>query len=114
MSLYYKNILQSLICTTRKSLELRRKLEHQRSNRNHKLTLALVWQMLRKYQIDLLTRLGGGKKIQENEIRKWANKKASKGGKKISSFSDKSLRDGRFRCKSWNLSSHVLSLGFHE
>ena len=63
---------------------------------NHKLTLALVWQMLRKYQIDLLTRLGGGKKIQENEIRKWANKKASKGGKKISSFSDKSLRDGRF------------------
>ena len=52
--------------------------------------------MLRKYQIDLLTRLGGGKKIQENEIRKWANKKASKGGKKITSFSDKSLRDGRF------------------
>jgi len=62
---------------------------------NHKLTLALVWQMLRKYQIDLLTRLGEGKKIQENEIRKWANSK-SKSGKKISSFSDRSIRDGRF------------------
>merc|ERR1711991_375941 len=95
--------LQSLICTTR------RKLEHQRSNTgNHKLTLALVWQMLRKYQIDLLTRLGGGKKIQENEIRKWANKKARK-VRRFPAFLIRVYVTEDFCCESWNLSSHVLS-----
>eukprot|EP00940_MAST-03C_sp_MAST-3C-sp2_P002297 g2297.t1 len=69
---------------------------------NHKLTLALVWQMLRMYQINLLTRLGGGKKrISEKGIRVWANekvKKSSGGGsvRSISSFQDRTLRSGHF------------------
>eukprot|EP00939_MAST-03C_sp_MAST-3C-sp1_P004398 g4398.t1 len=66
---------------------------------NCKLTLALVWQMLRMYSINLLTTLGGGKKrISEKGIRSWANKKAG-GDSKITGFQDRTLRDGRFLMK---------------
>lgn len=65
---------------------------------SHNLTLALVWQMLRLYQLNLLTRLGGGKKILEKNIKNWANSRtlANGGKRKMKHFGDKSLSNGLF------------------
>ena len=41
---------------------------------NKKLTLAIIWQLLRLYTINLLSQLaGGGRRITEEEIVKWWN-----------------------------------------
>jgi len=64
-------------------------------NANKTLTLGLIWQMMRFNVLSILTKLGGGNKIADNEIIEWANKKnAGKG--KITSFHDPSLKTGIF------------------
>jgi len=63
---------------------------------NKTLTLAIVWQLMRFNVLSILNRLGGGKKINDNEIISWANEKNSSKGLKISSFHDPSLKDGIF------------------
>ena len=63
---------------------------------NKKLTLALVWQLMRAYTLALLSRLNpDGTPIVESEIIAWANNRLKEGGKgdvEIKSFQDKTLR----------------------
>jgi len=61
---------------------------------NKTLTLAVVWQLMRFNVLSILNRLGGGKKITDNEIIAWANEKTASKGMKISSFHDPTLKDG--------------------
>jgi plastin-1 len=65
---------------------------------NRKLILALVWQMMRHNILEMLRNLGGGKRITEDGLVKWANSHVAKAGKssKITSFQDKSLANGLF------------------
>ncbi len=65
---------------------------------NKKLILAMVWQMLRFYTLNLLSELGGGKKIEEKDIVAWAQGQVTAAGKTttMSSFKDKSLGNGLF------------------
>jgi hypothetical protein len=67
-------------------------------NANKTLTLAIVWQLMRFNILNILNKLGGGKKIADNEIIAWANETVQGTGKKlkISSFHDPSLKDGIF------------------
>jgi len=62
-------------------------------NANKTLTLGLIWQMMRFNVLTILTQLGGGQKIADNEIIAWANQKNAATGK-ISSFHDPSLKTG--------------------
>jgi hypothetical protein len=64
-------------------------------NANKTLTLGLIWQMMRFNVLTILTSLGGGQKIADNEIIAWANQKNSAHGK-ISSFHDPTLKTGIF------------------
>jgi plastin-1 len=71
-----------------------------------KLCLACMWQLMRLYTVNLLCRLGGGKKIADKAIVKWANDKVACSGaatnnndKKahsMKSFRDPSLASGLF------------------
>jgi len=66
---------------------------------NKKLTLALVWQMLRYYIVNYLKKLSkGGKEITDEDIVQWANDKVRSSGKSttMESFKDKSLSDSLF------------------
>jgi len=65
-------------------------------NANKTLTLGLIWQMMRFNVLSILTKLGGGNKIADNEIIAWANGKNASKGSKISSFHDPSLKNGIF------------------
>jgi len=65
-------------------------------NGNKTLTLGLIWQMMRFNVLSILTKLGGGNKITDNEIIAWANSKNASKGSKISSFHDPSLKTGIF------------------
>jgi len=60
---------------------------------NKTLTLAVVWQMMRAYTLSILTQLGGGAKIADNEIIEWTNKTLKSAGKSssIRSFKDPSI-----------------------
>lgn len=60
---------------------------------NKLLTLALVWQLMRRNITNTLAQLGGGDNISDSDILKWANAKVVKGGKQktIRSFGDQSL-----------------------
>lgn len=60
---------------------------------NKLLTLALVWQLMRRNITNTLAQLGGGDNISDGDILKWANAKVVKGGKQktIRSFGDQSL-----------------------
>ncbi|XP_057705894.1 plastin-3-like isoform X2 [Corythoichthys intestinalis] len=60
---------------------------------NSKLTLALVWQLMRRYTLNLLEDLGDGEVAGEDLIIAWVNKTLSEAGKtsSIKSFKDKSL-----------------------
>lgn len=60
---------------------------------NKLLTLALVWQLMRRNITNTFAQLGGGENISDSDILKWANAKVVKGGKQatIRSFGDKSL-----------------------
>uniref|UniRef100_A0A8C3ACD7 Plastin-3 n=1 Tax=Cyclopterus lumpus TaxID=8103 RepID=A0A8C3ACD7_CYCLU len=55
---------------------------------NATLTLALVWQLMRRYTLNVLEGLGDGQKVNDDIIVKWVNKTLSEAGKstKISSF----------------------------
>lgn len=63
---------------------------------NKTLTLSVIWQLMRFNVIDILTKLGGGKKISDNEILAWANEQNKSKGLKITSFHDPALKDGIF------------------
>ncbi|KAL6098976.1 plastin-3 [Pungitius pungitius] len=60
---------------------------------NATLTLALVWQLMRRYTLNVLEGLGDGQKVNDDIIVKWVNKTLEEAGKstKISSFKDKEI-----------------------
>jgi len=65
---------------------------------NKTLTLALIWQLMRFNILNILNKLGGGKKITDPEILAWANDvvSAKDSSLKITSFHDPGLKDGIF------------------
>lgn len=65
---------------------------------NKTLTLGFVWQLMRHHVIKILVELGGGKKIEEQEIIQWANNKVKSAGKTstMASFNDPSLKTSLF------------------
>ncbi|KAM9349008.1 plastin-3-like [Symphorus nematophorus] len=60
---------------------------------NPTLTLAVVWQLMRRYTLNVLEELGEGEKVNDDIIVKWVNKTLAEAGKstKISSFKDKEI-----------------------
>lgn len=60
---------------------------------NPTLTLALVWQLMRRYTLNVLEDLGDGEAAGDELIVKWVNKTLAGAGKssKISSFKDKEI-----------------------
>lgn len=71
-------------------------------NGNKKLILAVMWQLMRRSTVDLLSSLkGDGKKVEEKEIVAWANAKVATLTDKtpsnpIRNLGDKSLSTGKF------------------
>ncbi|XP_060060964.1 plastin-1-like [Erinaceus europaeus] len=60
---------------------------------NATLTLALVWQLMRRYTLKVLSDLGEGEKVNDDIIIKWVNETLKSANKRtsISSFKDKSI-----------------------
>ncbi|XP_068572460.1 plastin-3-like [Cebidichthys violaceus] len=60
---------------------------------NATLTLAVVWQLMRRYTLNVLEGLGDGQKVNDDIIVKWVNQTLADAGKstKISSFKDKEI-----------------------
>ncbi|XP_027731707.1 plastin-1 [Vombatus ursinus] len=60
---------------------------------NSTLTLALLWQLMRRYTLNVLSDLGEGEKVTDEIIIKWVNQTLKEANKKtsISSFKDKSI-----------------------
>ncbi|XP_062331937.1 plastin-3-like isoform X2 [Osmerus eperlanus] len=60
---------------------------------NTTLTLALVWQLMRRYTLNVLEDLGDGEAAGDELIIKWVNKTLTEAGKtsKISGFKDKEI-----------------------
>ncbi|XP_028650510.1 plastin-1-like [Erpetoichthys calabaricus] len=60
---------------------------------NSTFTLALVWQLMRRYTLNVLSDLGGGEKVNDEIIIKWVNEtlKAARKDTCISNFKDKSI-----------------------
>ncbi|XP_012687408.1 plastin-3 [Clupea harengus] len=60
---------------------------------NPTLTLALVWQLMRRYTLNVLEDLGDGEKADDNIIVNWVNKTLLEADKstKISSFKDREI-----------------------
>ena len=61
---------------------------------NTKLTLAIIWQMMKMYTLSLLQKCSkSDKPVNERQIVQWTNKKLADGGKQtqISSFKDSSI-----------------------
>ncbi|MBN3272602.1 PLSI protein, partial [Polyodon spathula] len=66
----------------------------QNLNEGHStLTLALVWQIMRRYTLTVLSDLGGGEKVNDEIIINWVNAtlEAAKKKTSIKSFKDKSI-----------------------
>jgi len=66
---------------------------------NKKLTLGLVWQMMRYFVLNYLKNMSkGGKEVTDEDIVRWANQKVRGAGKstQMESFKDKSLADSLF------------------
>ncbi|XP_067896271.1 plastin-2-like [Heterodontus francisci] len=59
----------------------------------HMLTLALLWQLMRRYTLNMLEEIGDGEKVNDDIIIKWVNQKLSESGKcsSITSFKDKEI-----------------------
>ncbi|XP_059984743.1 plastin-2 isoform X3 [Lagenorhynchus albirostris] len=57
---------------------------------NRTLTLALVWQLMRRYTLNILEELGGGQKVNDDTIVHWVNEtlKEAEKSSSISSFKD--------------------------
>ncbi|KFP23750.1 Plastin-1, partial [Colius striatus] len=66
---------------------------HDLNEGNTTLTLALVWQLMRRYTLNVLSDLGEGEKVNDEIIIKWVNQTLVKANKKtsITSFKDKSI-----------------------
>ncbi|XP_075429246.1 LOW QUALITY PROTEIN: plastin-3 [Ascaphus truei] len=60
---------------------------------NSTLTLALVWQLMRRYTLNVLEDLGDGQKANDDIIVSWVNRSLTDAGKSssIQSFKDKSI-----------------------
>lgn len=60
---------------------------------NPTLTLALVWQLMRRYTLNVLSDLGSGNKVNDEVIVKWVNETLAEAKKstKISNFKDKEI-----------------------
>uniref|UniRef100_A0A2D4MMI3 Uncharacterized protein n=1 Tax=Micrurus spixii TaxID=129469 RepID=A0A2D4MMI3_9SAUR len=60
---------------------------------NPTLTLALVWQLMRRYTLNVLSDLGEGGKVNDETIIKWVNQTLANANKmtSISSFKDQSI-----------------------
>ncbi|XP_058147796.1 plastin-3 [Dasypus novemcinctus] len=60
---------------------------------NQTLTLALVWQLMRRYTLNVLEDLGEGQKANDDIIVTWVNRTLSEAGKStfIQSFKDKAI-----------------------
>uniref|UniRef100_A0A4W3HKT7 Plastin-3 n=1 Tax=Callorhinchus milii TaxID=7868 RepID=A0A4W3HKT7_CALMI len=60
---------------------------------NETLTLALVWQLMRRYTLYVLEELGDGQKVNDDIIVKWVNKTLADAGKSttIQNFRDKNI-----------------------
>lgn len=68
---------------------------------NKKLTLAIVWQLMRQHIIETLKALSkNGREVTDDDILSWANSNVA--GQKISSFKDPQLRSGRFMLELMN------------
>jgi plastin-1 len=66
---------------------------------NKKLTLAIVWQMMRYFILNYLKNMSkGGKEVTDDDIISWCNEKVRQAGKntKMENFQDKSLSDSLF------------------
>ncbi len=65
---------------------------------NRTLILGMIWQLMRQHTLNILIEIGGGTKIDDKSIVKWANAQVSGKGKttSMSSFQDQSLSNGRF------------------
>jgi len=63
-----------------------------------KLILAIVWQLMRRHTLNVLTAIGGGKKAEEADIVRWANAQVQSAGRDTSmrSFKDPMLANGLF------------------
>lgn len=57
---------------------------------NRTLTLALLWQLMRRYTLNILEDIGGGQKVNDDTIINWVNETLREAGKSssISSFKD--------------------------
>ncbi|OCT95586.1 plastin-2 [Xenopus laevis] len=57
---------------------------------NRTLTLALLWQLMRRYTLNILEDIGGGQKVNDETIISWVNETLKEAGKasSISSFKD--------------------------
>ncbi|XP_048460445.1 plastin-1 [Rhincodon typus] len=60
---------------------------------NRTLTLALIWQLMRRYTLKVLSDLGDGSKVTDEIIIKWVNETLAKAKKRssITSFKDKCI-----------------------
>ncbi|KAM4771997.1 plastin-1 [Rhinophrynus dorsalis] len=60
---------------------------------NRTLTLALVWQLMRRYTLNVLSDLGEGEKIDDRTIVNWVNETLANAGKNtfITGFKDESI-----------------------
>ncbi|XP_075692091.1 plastin-3 isoform X2 [Rhinoderma darwinii] len=60
---------------------------------NSTLTLAVVWQLMRRYTLNVLEDLGDGQKVNDDIIVNWVNKTLAEAGKSssIHSFKDKGI-----------------------
>jgi plastin-1 len=67
-------------------------------DRNRKLILALVWQLMRRQVLNLLKEVGGGVAPKDQDIIDWANARVRESGREnqISSFKDPSIANGLF------------------
>ncbi|NXW59365.1 PLSI protein, partial [Eurystomus gularis] len=57
---------------------------HDLNEGNPTLTLALVWQLMRRYTLNVLSDLGEGEKVNDEIIMKWVNQTLAKANKKTS------------------------------
>ncbi|XP_072200666.1 plastin-1 isoform X1 [Excalfactoria chinensis] len=66
---------------------------HDLNEGNPTLTLALIWQLMRRYTLNVLSDLGEGEKVNDEIIIKWVNQTLANANKKtsITSFKDKSI-----------------------
>ncbi|XP_074391540.1 plastin-2 isoform X5 [Zonotrichia albicollis] len=60
---------------------------------NRTLTLALIWQLMRRYTLNILEDIGGGEKVNDEIIVSWVNETLTAAGKNsiISSFKDSKI-----------------------